>query len=143
MSCTGTLKLCRPFSVRKTSLKTSSMKFLTISQIKLLNARVAGLIKSRVYNEALLEYTVISQIKQRSHEQKKDLNQLAASFASNPIKYNVFQSDCKKTVPLAASLFRLENGMACRDRGFQGVSRHVIPRLPTLFLLLHLMYLVS
>jgi prophage maintenance system killer protein len=116
MSCIGTLKFCLPFSVHKTLLKaflrTSSIKFLTVSQIKLLNACVVGPIKSRVYNKALLEYAVISQTRQRSHEQEKDLNQLAASLVSNLIKYNVFQSGCKETALLAAGLFRLENGMA-------------------------------
>jgi prophage maintenance system killer protein len=130
MSCTRTLKFRRPFSVHKTSLKafprTSSMKLLTISQIKLLNARVVGPVKSRLYNEALLEYAVISQSRQRSHEQEKDLNQLAAGLASNLIKYNVFQSGCKKTALLAACLFRLENGMALHPNASHGANNDTI-----------------
>lgn len=101
-------------------------KFITATEIKLINARIEGPVNSHVRDEALLNDIVRSPIREEIREQQSDLNQLATIIASNLIKRPVFVGGNKRTALLAAGLFLLQNGMKLRATASQAVGNEAL-----------------
>lgn len=103
-----------------------STKFLTATEIKLINARIRGPVSSRVRDGALLEHIARLPVTQELCNQEQDLNRLATTLASNLIGRPVFEGGNKRTALLAAGLFLLQNGMKLRATASQVVGNDAV-----------------
>lgn len=101
-------------------------KFITATEIRLINARIQGPIDSRVRDEALLKHNVILPIIQQISGKEKDLPNLAGNLASNSIRNPVFADGNKRTALLAAGLFLLQNGMLPRESASRDMNNDVL-----------------
>jgi len=101
-------------------------KFLTATEIRLINARIKGPVSSRVRDEALLDHIVRLPVRQEVYKQEEDLNRLATTLASNLIRNPVFEGGNKRTALLAAGLFLLQNGMKLRATASQVVGNDAV-----------------
>src|ERR1700761_1404697 len=87
-------------------------------QIKLLNARISGPIKSRLRNEELLKRIVASSIQNAYSQGKKNLTRVAAALTIDLLRNPAFANGNKRTALLAGGLFLHNNGMYLRSKAF-------------------------
>ncbi|KAK4692747.1 death on curing protein, partial [Lecanoromycetidae sp. Uapishka_2] len=104
----------------------SSLRFLKVNQVKMLNAFIKG--SNCVRDKHMVESAVNSPINQQHYMHENDPARLAAVLSSRLIKNHPFADGNKRTALLAANLFLLQNSKGLQQDNYRVEDNDAITR---------------